>query len=322
VTTRRQFVAAGALAPFALHARAQARAVKIGILSSRSAKTSSVYGLLVHALAQLGYREGGNLRLEHRSSESAPGREPALARELIEQKCDLIFALGPSSTARAFSKLLTRVPVVFLALDYDPQQKGIVTSLRHPSGNMTGVYALEAARAAKQLEVALQVLPAAQRFMVFTDNATKEQLAGLKNAVDRRGVDLLVVEYAERPYDFAQAFDMAHQENVQAFIGLSSAGFTAERPALVDHLLRYRLPAFVASGSMSEAFLAACGIDFATAARRMAEMAARILKGANPADIPVEEVNEFEVVVNLKTAKKMDVTVPQAVLARATRVVQ
>ncbi len=110
---------------------------------------------------------------------------------------------------------------------------------------------------------------------------------------------------------------------MQAFIGLSSPGFTAERPALVDHLLRYRLPAFVGGGSISGAgFLAACAIDFAKAGRRMAEIGARILKGTNPADIPVEEVNEFEVVINLKTAKQIGVTVPQPVLARATRVVQ
>jgi putative ABC transport system substrate-binding protein len=319
---RRQLLTALALAPLA-RAWAQPRAVKIGILGPRSAETSSTYGLLVRALAELGYREGGNLRLEYRSSGGAVGREPALARELIEQKCDLIFALGPSSTARAFSKLLTPAPVVFLAVDYNPQQKGIVGNLRHPGGNMTGVYVLEAARVAKQLEVALQVLPTAQRFMVFTDNATKDQLEGLKQAVDTRGVDLLVVEYAERPYNFAEAFDLAHRESVQALIGLSSPGFTAERPALVDHLLRYRLPAFVGGGSMSGAgFLAACAIDFAKAAKRAAEVGARILKGANPADIPVEEVSEFEVIVNLRTAKKIGVTVPQPVLARAARVVQ
>jgi ABC-type uncharacterized transport system substrate-binding protein len=322
MSARRRFLLAstlGVLTPFAL---AQKRVPRVGMLNPRALDLSLVSRPVVDALAELGYRDRMEMVLEYRSSDGDIGMEERYARELLSLNCDLIFALGTEVSARVFRDARSRIPIVLFAVDFDPLQKGIVDNLGRPSGNITGVYGPILTSGPKKLEIALDVLPAARRFLVFSDRDSKDQLETLKVAAAKRSVELMVVEYGKRPYDFAAAFARGREAGVDGFIGLSSPGLGAQRKALGDALVRYRMPAFVGRSSMVEpGFLVAHTTNLSKVARRTADIGVRILKGARPRDIPFEQADEFETVVNLKTARALGVKIPQTVLARATQVI-
>jgi len=323
MTTRRQVLLAGALGVLASFALAQKRVPRVGMLNPRALNLSLVSRPVVDALAELGYRDGKEMVLEYRSSGGDIGMEERYARELLSMNCDLIFALGTEVSARMFRDARSRIPIVLFAVDFDPLQKGIVDNLGRPSGNITGVYGPILTSAPKKLEIALDVLPSAKRFLVVSDRDSKDQLETLKVAAARRAVELMVVEYAKRPYDFAAAFARAREAGVDGFIGLSSPGLGAQRKAMGEAFVRYRIPAFVGRSSMVEpGFLVGHTINLSKLARRTADMGVRILKGTRPSDIPFEQADEFETVVNLKTARTLGVKIPQTVLVRATQVIE
>lgn len=322
MTTRRQFLLTSALGAFTPLARAQSRRVKIGILNPRPLEKSLVAAPVVRALAEFGYRQGDTMTLEYRSPEGGKVGEVALARELLDLNCDLIFALGTDAAAPVFRDTRSRTPVVFFAVDYDPLDKGLVSNLRRPGGNLTGVY-IPMELAAKKLELALEVLPAAKRFLVISDAYSRDQLAILKAAAQKRSVELTVVEYSKRPYDLAVAFEAGRRDRVDGFIGLSSPGFAAQRGALAEHFVSQRMPAFVGRLSLVEpGFLVAYTINLEKAARRVAAIGVKVLKGAKAGDIPVEQADEFEIFINTRMAKVLGIKIPTSVLVRATQVVE
>jgi putative ABC transport system substrate-binding protein len=321
MTTRRQFLLAGALGALSVrYAAAQARAPRVGILAPFP--NTILAPLILQRLSELGYRDGAGMQLSLRSVDGIDDRYPKLARELIDAKCDVIFALG-SPASRALRDARTPVPVVFLAPDHDPLETGIVDSLRRPQGNITGVYSPAPALAAKRLELALEVLPGARRFLVLADVYSKDQLAALKKAVDARRTQLIVAEYAQPPYDLAGAFDSGRKAGVDAVIGFNSPLWGTNRAALAGLIANHRIPAFVTTTMSSDVgVLVAFGHSNAKLGWRAAELGVQILKGAKPADIPVEQLDEYELVVNLKTAKALGIKIPYSVLARATRVIE
>jgi len=323
MTTRRQFVVAGALGALSMrHAAAQARSPRVGILAPFPKTTLAP--IILQRLSELGYRDGAGMVLEFRSADGVDDRYPKLARELIEAKCDVIFALGHFA-ALAFRDARTPVPVVFIDPDYDPLETGIVDSLSRPSGNMTGVYVPEPTLAAKRLEIAQEVLPKANRFLVLADSYSKDQLVALRKAAEARRVQLTVVEYGQRPRDrdFEAAFETGRRAGVEAVLGLNSPNFSTNRAKLAALVVKQRLPAFV-SGAWAGApgILVAYYASSLKYASRAAELGVRILKGTKPADVPVEQPDEYELVVNLKTAKALGVKIPYSVLARATRLIE
>jgi putative tryptophan/tyrosine transport system substrate-binding protein len=323
---RREFTMAGVagtawvLAPRAL---AQQRLPRVGMLNPRSLETSMVAQPVVKALADLGYRDGKEIKLEYRSTEGNAKPEAKLVRELLDLKCDLIFALATASAARTFRDARSHIPIVFFAVDYDPVQKGIVDNLRHPGGNMTGVWTPVLPLSAKKLEIGLEVLPRAKRFLVLADVDSKDQLGAVQEAATKRSVELLAVEYTNRPYDVGTAFKRARDAKVDGFIGLSSPGLAIHRAAIAEHLTSYKLPAFVGRTQLVEpGFLVCYTTNLAKAARQVASVGVRILKGEKPGDVAVEQPDEFELIVNMKTAKALGVTIPYTVLARATKLIE
>ncbi|HEX7221397.1 MAG TPA: ABC transporter substrate-binding protein [Burkholderiales bacterium] len=321
--TRRRFLLASTLGMFVPHVLAQKRMPRVCMLNPRSLSQSLVSRPVVDALAARGYRAGKEMMLEYRSSEGDASEEKRLVHELLGLNCDLIFALSTEISAQAFRDARSRVPIVLFAVDYDPLQKRIIDSLARPGGNITGVYGPILTSGPKKLEIALDVLPAAKRFLVVSDRDSKDQLESLKSAAASRSVDLMVVEYEKQPYDFAAAFARAREARVDGFIGLSSPGLGRWRKALGELFIKYRMPAFVGRLSMVEpGFLVGHTSDLAKIARRTADIGIRILNGARPGDIPFEQADEFETVVNMKTAKMIGVTIPPTVLARATKVIE
>ena len=322
MATRRQVLAALAVGAFDFpRAIGQSHGVRVGMLAGAPLDKSVLAKPLLTALAGLGYREGTGMVLEYRYSTDR-SRYPALAKELIARKCDVIFSFVDEANGRAFLDARTDTPVVLLAFDYDPVERGIVRSYARPGGNITGVYNAAGLFVTKRLEIAREVLPKARRFLVLSDRFNADHLAVLKKAAAGR-VELTVVEFAKSPYDFRAAFEAGRRERVDAVWLHTSPEFVQRREELSALLLSHRLPGFTGTvmGS-SPGMLVGFGHDQSRGVQRVAEMAARILKGAKPGDIPIEQMDVFELVVNLRTAKALGVKVPQSAIARATRVIE
>jgi len=319
MTTRRQFMLAGALGALSTrYAVAQVRPVRVGMLTPRA--RSFFAPTVVRRLAELGYREGSSMVLEYRHADGVVERFPQLARELINLKCDLIFAIGPEHAARALRDAPSPAPVVFLAVDYDPLEKGIVASLARPGGNLTGVYALNPEVTLKRLEIAQELLPKASRFLVLSDVYTRDQLSALQQVADARRVQLTVAEFV-KPHRYPAAFEAARQARAEGLIVLTSPVFADDRAEISALAVNHRLPA-VGFVSPEADFLVGYSSNVTKMAYRVAEIAAQILKGAKPAEIPVEQAGEFDLVVNLKTAKALGLKIPYSLMARATKVVE
>jgi len=298
----------------------QAKKVRIGILSP-FAKTI-LEPSIVARLGELGYRSGQTAVIEARSADGVAGHYAQLARELLDAQCDLLFASGHLAT-RALHASGTKVPVVFMALDFDPVAAGMVERLGRPGRNMTGVYAPAEALVAKRLEIAMEVLPAARRFLVLTDPQTDDQLSALGKVTKTRGVEIFNHRFAQPPFDLASAFAAGRHSRVDALIGFTSPLWSTNRAALARLIAEYRLPAFTTTTLRDEpGVLVAFGNDVAKLGRRVAELGVEILKGASPGAIPVQSLDEYELVVNLRTAKMLGIKVPYSVLARATKVIE
>jgi putative ABC transport system substrate-binding protein len=323
MTNRRQLLIAGALGAFAPRAAlGQKRQARIGVLGPRPMSESFYIGPIVRRLADLGYREGTGTIVEYRSTGGFAERYPTMARELVDLKCDVIFAVGPEQAVRALGDATSSIPVVFLAIDFDPQKAGVVKSLRRPEANITGLYIPQGELAAKRLDIMREVLPSARTFLAFSDEFTREQLATLRKRAEATGAKLVVVEFTRQPYDFAVAFETGRKEKVEALIGLASGVFAANLRAVSALLVQHRLPSAGTSEVMAAGgYMLSYGADISKITRRVAELGAKILNGAKPADIPVEQADEFVLVINGKMAKTLGVTIPASVMARASRII-
>lgn len=320
MTTRRQFLLASASGVLTSRlAAAQGRAVTIGMLGPRA--RSFFVPAVWQRLAELGFREGPNVRIEYRHVDGVVERFPQIARELVALHCDLIFAIGSEHAARALLDARVSAPVVFLAIDYDPLEKKIVDSLARPGRNITGLYSLNREITLKRLEIVQEVLPAARRVLVFSDIYSRDQLASLRKVADARRVQLSVAEFTDQPYKYAEALAAGGQGGVDALLVLTSPVFADDRMALDELSLSRRLPA-VGFATPEGNFLVSYSADSKKMSHRVAEIGVQILRGAKPGDIPVQQADEFELVVNLKTAKALGVKIPYSVLARATRLIE
>jgi len=323
MTSRRQFVVAGAFGALGLGgAFAQSRPVRIGVLLARPFKESFFAPGVVQRLAEVGYRPGTSLLVEHRSADGDTERFPKLARELVEAKCDVLFAIGPHHAARALQAAASSTPIVFLAVDYDPLEIGIVTSLTKPDRNTTGVYMPVGELAAKRLEILREIVPKAQRFLVLSDVFSRDQVPAVQAAARTSKVEVTVIDLGRQPYDFAAAFAAGQRAQVEAFVGLTSPAFANQASEIGAFVGRHRLPSAGWTTNLERlGFLIGYSADSFKAARKTADLAARILKGAKPADIPVEQVDEFELVINGPVARNLNLKIPESVMARATRII-
>jgi putative ABC transport system substrate-binding protein len=300
---------------------AQTQTVRIGYLVGRQNSTP-LPGILKR-LAELGYVEGKNLIIDYRSADGVAERYPSLARDLIRAKSDLIFAVGSEHAARALLEAKTNVPVVILAIDYDPVKAGLVASLRRPGGNITGMVRMQPQLAAKQLELLREIVPRAKRILVLSDPFTTEQLEAVRQAAATIRVDLIVQTFAAPPYDLEGAFSRGVAGKAEAVIALTSAAFSDVRASTARLAMKHRLPSIGATARATEVgYLLSYGVNSATAFNRAADIAVSILKGAKPGDIPVEQPTHFEVVINMKTARALGITVPPSVLVRAERIIE
>ena len=322
MVSRRRVLQASVLAAVARwFPSALAAPVRVGVLAPRQATT--LMPMLRKAFAELGYREPHTVIFDFRSADDDLARLPRLARSLTEAGCDLLIALGSEATAKALREAATRAPVLFIAVGYDPVDRGVVQSLGRPGGNLTGVYFPTPTLSAKRLEIAVEVLPDAKRFLAIGDAYTKDQLGAVRRAAEAKQVELIVFEYSRTPYDLAHAFEAGKRQGAEALIVLSSGPLVQSQAELSRQIVANRLPAFVpAVGVDTSASLIRYSFDVAKTVHRAAQMGVMLLGGRDPADMPVEGPHEFLLAVNMQRAKQLGITIPVSVLARANSVME
>ncbi len=314
--------AVASLTPWA-HAQQPGRNYKLGWLSPGAQRTE-VYNLaFTERLREVGFAEGRNLTVEFLSAGGLVDRLPALAAELAQRRCDIYMAPGPEATLAAIKQVTRDEPIVIAANDYDPVATGHVASLARPGGRITWVYQLQEELSAKRLALLREMLPKARRIAVLADSATQRQLVLVRAAAKTMGLELVVHEFTQGPYDFETAFVGFARAKADAVLPLGSGLFVPARRKLTELALHHRLPGMFNNALWTEAGgMMPYGVDFPAAYRRAADMVAAVLKGAKPADLPVEQSSVIEMVVNLRTAKTLGVSLPQGILLRANRMIE
>jgi ABC-type uncharacterized transport system substrate-binding protein len=314
-------------APLAAGAQQAAKVARIGFLSPNLAASPHRPEAFRQGLRDLGYVEGRNLVIEYRDAEGKVERLPALAAELVALKVDVIVTGGSTIAALAAKQATRTLPIVFAAAG-DPVTSGLVTSLARPGGNVTGLSSLFPELVGKRLELLTQAVPGVSRVAVLRlpgalgERTAKDMLTGTEVAARALGVGLQVVE-ARGSDDFDRAFSDMTRARAGALTVLPSNMFLREHRRLVDLAAKNRLPAVYPSREFVDAGgLMSYGANFADLFRRAATYVDKILKGAKPADLPVEQPTKFELVINLKTAKALGLTIPPSLLQRADEVIQ
>ncbi len=323
--TLRVLLALG-VAPLAVEAQPAAKVPRIGWLVSNLATSPHLTEAFRQGLRDLGYVEGRNVVIEYRDAEGKFERLPALAAELVALKVDVIL-VGATPQALAAKQATKTIPIVFAGAG-DPVRSGLVTSLARPGGNVTGLTLFGTELVGKCLEQLTQAVPGVSRVAALwqpgavPERPEQDMLKAADVAARALGVRLQFVE-ARGPADFDRAFSDMTKARAGALTVLSGVMFFNERRRLVDLAAKHRLPAvyqvreFVDAGG-----LMAYGANPADLYRRAATYVDKILKGAKPADLPVEQPTKFELVINLKTAKALGLTIPRSLLSLADQVIE
>ena len=274
-------------------------------------------------LREFGYVEGENIVIEDRYADGKFDRLPALAAELVRLKVDVIITAGPPVT-RAVKEATATIPVV-MAQDGDPVGNGFVASLARPGGNITGMSQLAPEISGKQLELLKETVPKLSRVAVLgisTRPGNAQALKEIELAARTFGVRLQYLD-VRGPKDIETAFRAARKERAGAVLVLQGPVFTSQRTQVADLAAKSRLPAIYPQTEYVEAGGLMCyGVNTTDLFRRAAYHVDKILKGAKPVDLPVEQPKKFEFVINLKAAKQIGLTIPPNVLARADRVIK
>jgi len=301
------------------------KVLRIGYLSALDpARESTLAEAIRLALRDLGYIEGQNIAIEYRYMQGKIDRAPALAAELVRLKVDVIVTTGPTVT-RAAKEATTTIPIV-MAFDTDPVGNGFVASLARPGGNITGLSTLAPELSGKQLELLKEIVPRLSRVAVFgtsTNPGNAQMLREVELAAEAFGVKLQYLEVRD-PRDIETAFRAASKGRAEAVLylvaGLIAAGHRTE---ITELAVKSRIPVIYQSRQyVEDGGLMTYGVNTADLDRRAATYVDKVLKGAKPADLPVEQPTKFEFIINLKTAKQIGLTIPPNVLARADKVIR
>jgi putative ABC transport system substrate-binding protein len=297
---------------------------RIGFINASSPSAIVArYEAFRQGLRELGYVEGKNITIEYRYAEGKLDRLREIVAELVRLKVDLIVTAGPSAT-RAAKEATSIIPIV-MALDYDPIGNGFVASLAKPGGNITGLSALYPEMSGKQLELLKEIVPGLSHVAVLGSStqpgnahAVKEtELAAAGFGVKLQYLNVLV------PKDIEAAFGAATKGRTEAIVVLAGPVLLSHRTQVAESAVKSRIPVtYQASEYVEAGGLMSYGVTIADLHRRAATYVDRILKGAKPGDLPVEQPTKFELIINLKAAKQIGLTIPPNVLARADKVIK
>ena len=322
---RRQLIALASL--FIAFGSTEAQQVKsiarIGYLSVRSASSQAPnLNALRLGLRELAYIEGKNALVDYRFAEGQRDRVPALARELVNLKLNVIVSGGAGPT-RALQQATTLIPIVF-AQDLDPVANGFVKSLAKPGGNITGLSTLQVDLTGKRLEILKEVVPTLSRVAVLGSTSADNERAAKETELAAANLGLKISYFRmQNPQEIEPTILAAVKTRPDGLIILVNSFERQQRKQIMDLAAKSRLPAMYFGPTLVEdGGLMSYGIDDTDLYRRAATYVDKILKGAKPADLPVEQPTKFELVINLKTAKQIGLTMPPHVLARADKVIK
>ena len=310
-------------APLAAQAQpTPGKTARIGYLSFRSGP-SYLEEAFRQGLRELGYFEGQNIAVEYRWADFKPDRASTLAAELVRLNVNVIVSTGGPIPATAAKRATKTIPIVFTV--GDPVGSGLVARLDRPGGNLTGVSLLVTQLNTKRLELLKEAVPSVSRVAVLANPAnpaTAGALKDLEGAARALRVKLHVLEVRERQ-GIDDAFAAIARQRAGALLVMSDPMFQSQRDRIVDLATKHRLPAIFELRDFAEAGgLLSYDTNVADMYRRLPTYVDKILKGAKPGDLPVEQPTKFELVINLKTAKALDLTIPPSILSRADRVIE
>jgi putative ABC transport system substrate-binding protein len=321
---RREFITLiGSAAAWPLVARAQQPAMtRVGIVTIQP-RTASMYAAFDQRLRELGYVEGQNLALDYVNPEHQAGGNAGAIEELLRWKVDIILVTYQSTLKAALGAGVVTVPIVMVAVDYDPLALGYVKSLARPGGNVTGLYLQQLDLAKKRVELLTQALPSVHAATVFWDSESEDQWKATSSAAAGFGLQIAGVELRDQPYDYEKALAQAPPDNRGVVIFPTSPVFFRDRKRIADFALRHKIASVFGFREWVDAGgLFSYGVIFPAMYRRAAELVDTIAKGAKVADLPVEQPTKFELVLNMKTAEAIGVTISPAILVRADDVIE
>jgi putative ABC transport system substrate-binding protein len=317
------FALAVAAAPLAADAQQQAKVARIGVLGQ---PTASTYATRIEAfrqgLRELGYVEGQNIAIEYRWAEGRYERLPGLAAELVHLRVDVIVTHGTPGT-RAAQQATTTIPIV-MAQSGDAVRAGLIVSLARPGGNITGSIIIAPEVNAKRLELLKEAVPRIRRVTAFLNPDTRQSDLVFKQmelTARALGIEVRPAWVRQRD-DLGRTFSVLVRARSDGLVIEDDATLASLARPIADLAAKYRLPRATSLDHVETASLLSYGASFTDLWRRAAIFVDKILKGAKPADLPVEQPTTFELVVNLKTAKALGLTIQRSVLIRADRVIQ
>ena len=324
---RRKFITLLGGAAAAAHAwpsvaRAQSqKMLRIGV-ASVNPRDTPFYITFLKRLRELGYDEGQNFDFEFLKI-SSPAEYPEGVKELVQRHVDIILAQGPEVILKSAMAATSKIPIVMIAIDYDPFVRGYVTSLAHPTGNVTGVFFQQIDLSAKRHEIAKEMVPGLQSAAAFWDSPATDQWQSLKNAGQNLGMALFGVEMRDQPYNYGAAWERVPAEYRRMLILPTSPIFFRDREQIAKFTVERRIPAMFAFREWVDVGgLVSYGASITGLFGRAADYVAKLAKGATPQDLPIEQPTKFELILNLKTAKAIDLTIPEATLLRAAEVIE
>jgi putative ABC transport system substrate-binding protein len=261
--------------------------------------------------------------MDYRSTNQPVAQFALELAEMVRAKPDVIVTSGAEPQLQAVMPVSGLIPIVFWANNFDPIERGYVKSLARPGGNITGVFTRQPELAEKQVELLTQTFPERTRLGALWDAGTADQFTAAERRARALGRDLTAVKLETVPYDFEAAFRTLAEASSQALLVLSGPTFAFHTKTIAELALKYRLPGmFILRTYVDVGGLMSYGVDIDASFRRVANFVAKILSGARPGDLPIEQPVKYELVVNLKTAKAIGIELPTSLLLRADEVIE
>jgi len=316
---RREFITfiGGAVAALPLAAYAQSSKIpRIGFIgaSLNTEFMAAQYGSFLAELHAQGFDEGQNFVVDYKRIDDPHGPFAAAA-EMMRSQVDMIVATGPEVALQAVIGASRSIPIVFIAVQYDPIARGYVKSLANPGGNVTGIFYRQPELAAKQLEILVQTFPERSRLAVLYDAGSADQFDAAAASAKSMPLQLQPLKLEKPPYDFGAAFQTVANDGAQMVLVLSSPFFVEYHEEIASAAIKHRLPTmFVFKTYVVDGGLMSYGVEQLAMYRRVGDYVAKILRGTKPADLPVEQPTKFEFVINLRTAKAIGIELPTSAL--------
>jgi putative ABC transport system substrate-binding protein len=293
----------------------------VGVLTLSSGPNETIIESFHAGLRRYGYIDGQNVRVVHKSAQGSADRLPQLAKELAALKVAVIVA-GGGPQARAALGASTSIPIIAVIHEADPTASGLIDSYRHPGGNVTGIYARELEVVGKRVELLREAFPQIKHVAALWDRYSRFKLEELQNSARAAGVVVVHPIEVNLPYDFDNAFRIAKEARAGAAMVLLTYAFYVRREEVAAAALRAKLPTMHDKDDMVKAGgLISYGTSFDDTWGRAAYFIDRILKGAKPSDLPVEQVSTFRLAINQRTAHALGVALPQSILVRADEII-